>query len=251
MKMKTFNYVLVAGDTDGIAFKKADESPFTDEERREVLEYLNSQMPELIRWEDDGVFPRQLVVAAKNYVLIDSKGKRKVKGSGLKATTKEKALQKFVQDVIELLVTDKEHELASLYYKYAREILSLTDISKWCSKHTVTKAVLTGKGTAQVRLREALRGRTVQEGDKFYTFFKTPTERCLLENFDGTYDVSIMLGKLYDTLKIFKTVLDLSQIPDLTLKRNKTIREGLCQSMTMNVINAKSNLTSTTQASPQ
>ena len=93
----------------------------------------------------------------------------------------------------------------------------------------MTKAVFTGKGTAQVRLRAALKGKHVQEGDKFYTFFKTDEERCLLENFDGIYDASILLGKLYDTLKVFSSVLDISEIPDLTRKKNKHILEGLIE----------------------
>ena len=221
------NFIAVAGDTDGLAFKKPDESPFTPEERAALLEELNSLMDPLIKWEDDGVFKYQIVVKAKNYILQDESGKVKIKGSGLKATTKEKALQRFVRDVINLMLEDRVGELHSLYMQYAKEILTLKDISQWCSKHTVTKAVLTGKGTAQVRLREALKGRKVQEGDKFYTFFKTPEERCLLENFEGQYDDSILLGKLYDTLSVFETVLDIGAIPDLTLKRNKSILEGL------------------------
>lgn len=225
--MKKYNFITVAGDTDGIAFKKPDEAPFTPEERSQILEELNSQMDPLIRWEDDGVFRRQIVVKAKNYILQDEKGKVKIKGSGLKATTKEKALKRFVDDIIDLLLTDKQDQVSDLYFQYARETLALKDISQWCSKHTVTKAVLTGKGTAQVRLREALRGRQVQEGDKFYVFFKTSEERCLLEDFDGSYDPSILLGKLYDTLCVFETVIDVKSIPNLTLKRNQVILNGL------------------------
>lgn len=225
--MKTHDFVLVAGDTDGLAFRKADQSNFTKEERELLLNELNSYLEELIKFEDDGVFLRQLVVKAKNYVLVDIEGKRKIKGSALKATTKELALRRFINELIDLLLTDRQHEINDLYLRYARQALNLTDISEWCSKHTVTKAVLEGSGTAQVRLRESLRGRRVQEGDKFYTFFKSPEVRCLQENFDGIYDSSILLGKLYDTLKVFKTVIDIGSIPDLTLKRNRKILEEL------------------------
>lgn len=221
--MKTHNFLLVGGDTDGLAFKKPDEKPFTNDERKALLDELNGLMDGLIHWEDDGVFKRQLVIKTKNYVLIDENGKQKTKGSALKATTKEKALKQFVQDIIQLLLTDRQDRIYIEYMKRAREILALTDITEWCSKHTITKAVLSGKGTAQVRIREALKDRPVQEGDKVYMFFKTDSERCLLEDFDGKYDSDILLGKLYDTLCIFETVIDVKLIPNLTLKRNKDL----------------------------
>lgn len=221
--MKSHSFVLVGGDTDGIAFKKPDQSPFTDDEISDILGGLNSLMEEKIRWEDDDQFPVQLNVKTKNYVLIDSKGKRKIKGSALKATTKEKALKAFVAEVIELIVTDRQDQILSLYTEYAHRILAITDISLWCSKHTITKAVLTGQGTTQVRIREALKGRPVQEGDKVYQFFKTESERCLLEDFDGNYDSDILLKKLFDTLKVFEKVIDIKQYPNFKLKKNKKL----------------------------
>lgn len=226
-KLEGHNFELVGGDTDGLAFKKPDQSPFTKEERLSLLADLNTEMDGLIHWEDDGLFPIQMVIRTKNYILVDESGKRKTKGSALKASTKEKALKLFVQEMIDLLLNDKQDEIYSTYLRYAKETLSLTDISQWCSKHTVTKAVLKGKGTAQVRLREALKGKPVQEGDKFYVFFETPEKRCLLENFTGVYDSSILLGKLYDTLCIFETVFDVKSIPNLTLKKNSKILKEL------------------------
>lgn len=225
--MKSHNFEVIGGDTDGLAFKKPDQSPFTKEERKALLEELNGYMDGLIHFEDDGVFPVQLVIKTKNYCLVDESGKMKTKGSALKATTKEKALQAFLQEVIQLLLNDGQDFIYGTYMRYAKEILSLNDLTNWTSKHTITEAVLEGKGTAQVRIRQALKGRPVQQGDKIYLFFKTPTERCLLENFDGTYDASILLGKLYDTLCIFETVIDVKAYPNLTLKRNKSILEGL------------------------
>jgi DNA polymerase elongation subunit (family B) len=221
--MRTHNFELVGGDTDGLAFRKKDHSIFTMEEIDFLLKDLNSNMGEFIKWENDGLFPAQLVKAPKNYVLVDSNGKRKIKGASFKATTKERALRKFVNEVIELLLADKSNEISDLYFKYVSQILKIDDISDWCSKYTITKAVLTGKETVQVRIREALKGHPVQEGDKVYQFFKTPETRCMLQDFDGTYDVSILLGKLYKTLCIFQTVIDVKAIPNLTLKRNQVL----------------------------
>ncbi len=225
--MNNHNFVPVGADTDGIAFRKPDQSPFTKEERQELLGELNSLMDTMIRWEDDGVFPTQLVIKTKNYVLVDEKGKVKIKGSGLKATNKEKALQDFTKEVIHYLVEGHPDSIPALYTAYAKQILNIQDISRWASKQTITKAVLTGTGTTQVKIRNALKGRPVQEGDKIYTFFLESGERCLLEDFTGQYDAKKLLGKLYDTLCIFKPVLDLSAFPDLTLKRNLIHLEAL------------------------
>jgi hypothetical protein len=225
--MKSHNFELVGGDTDGLAFKKPDHAPFTLDERKALLVELNTLTDGLITWEDDGMFPVQLVVKTKNYVLIDEVGKRKVKGSALKATMKEKALKRFLQEVIAFLLTDKQDQIMDLYLKYAAEIIRIKDISDWCSKHTITKAVLSGKKTTQIRIREALKGRPVQEGDKIYQFVKSDSVRCMLEDFDGTYCVDTLLRKLYLTLKVFKTILDIDSFPNLTLKKNKKILEGL------------------------
>lgn len=225
--MKSHNFELVGGDTDGLAFRKPDHSPFSKVERTYLLNELNSLMDNMIHWEDDGVFACQVVVKAKNYILVDENGKTKIKGSALKATTKEKALQQFVRDIIQLLVDNHQYLVEHTYMQYAQEIVNLKDISRWCSKKTITSAVLKNTRTNERRVREALKGKPVQEGDKVLMYFKTPTELSLLENFDGTYDVSILLGKLYDTLCVFETVLDLKEIPNLALKKHKGLVESL------------------------
>lgn len=217
------NFIAVGADTDGLAFKKQDEKPFTTEEREALVAELNSYMDELIKWEDDGCYKRQLVIKAKNYVLQDEKGNVKVKGSALKATTKEKALQKFLSEVLDLILKDRKDHIFSLYMKTAEEVVNLKSIDEWCSKKTVTKAVLNGERTNETRVLEAIGDRDVSEGDKIYVFFKTPTELCLRENFDGTYCVDTLLGKLYDTLCIFETIIDVSLFPNFSLQRNREL----------------------------
>jgi hypothetical protein len=226
--MHQHNFELVGGDTDGLAFKKADQSAFTKDERKTLLDELNSQMEGLIHWEDDGVFPCQLVIKTKNYALVDESGNLKIKGSALKATTKEKALKAFVEEIIKLLIDGSTELIRPTYFKYAREILNIKEISQWCSKKTITQAVLTNTRTNEARVRAALKGKPVQEGDKIYTFNKTETELCLVENFEGTYCRKTLLGKLYDTLCVFETVLDVKEFPNLTLKKNQGIIQELC-----------------------
>jgi DNA polymerase elongation subunit (family B) len=222
-RIKMHDFIIVNGDTDSIAFKKRDQKPITPGEQAALLAEINGLMPELIHWEHDSYFKKFIVVAAKNYIMLDEKGKLKIKGSGLKATTKEKALQAFIREVIDLLLADRKDHIMGLYQKYARNILGLTEVSQWCSKVTITKAVLSGEGTRQVRIRQAIGSKPVQEGDKIWIFNKTEDELCLLENFNGEYHVDTMLGKLYDTLTVFDAILDIDCFPNLTLKRNKPL----------------------------
>jgi hypothetical protein len=221
------NFKLVACDTDGIAIKKADEKLWSDEERAEILGALNSRMDELIRWEDDGVLRRQIVVKTKNYIMQDPLGKITIKGSGLKASMKEKALQRFIKELVDLLLKDRKDQVLFLYLRYVKEILNLKDITDWCKKVTVTKAVLNPDRTNEQRVADAIKNASVNEGDKVYLFNVTPTELCVREDFKGVYCVDTLLGKLYDTLSIFETVIDISIVPNFTLKRNKKLLDDL------------------------
>jgi hypothetical protein len=221
--MITHNFLVVGADTDGLAFKKRDEKQFTNEERLSLLAELNSIMDGMIHFEDDGVMKRQLVVKAKNYVMLDESGKVKIKGSALKATQKEKALQAFLREIIDLFLTDKKDQIFSLYFKYANDVLAIADISQWCVRKTVTKSVLNPERTNERRVLDALEESDSVEGDRVYIFNKTATELCLQENFDGSYDVDTMLRKLYNTLAIFDTILDIDLFPNFTLQRNREL----------------------------
>lgn len=215
------NFKICNADTDSIAFKKEDQKPFTLEEREALLSEINSLMPELIRWEDDSFYKKFIVVRTKNYILQDEKGKVTIKGSGLKASTKEKALQRFTAEIIDLLLRDRKDQIYCIYTKYAHEIMSLSSMDDWCSKKTVTKAVLNGTRTNETRVLDALQGTDYSEGDKRYFFYRTPEELCLRENFDGTYCRDTLLGKLYDTISVFDTIIDVELIPNFSLKRNR------------------------------
>lgn len=216
-------FQIVNADTDSFSYttgSKVSESDFAEQ-----IAELNTNFPEMIRWEDDGIYKTVIVVKAKNYVLEDMKGKVKIKGSGLKATMKEPALQRFMKETIEVLLKGRKDHVIHLYQSYARQIDHITDISDWCSKSTVTKAVLNPGRTQEQRVLDALKGTNVQEGDKIYLFFKTSTEYCLRERFDGEYEKSSLFKKLYNSLKVFSNLLDMDMVPDYSLKRNQHLLE--------------------------
>lgn len=217
--MKQHNFIIVGGDTDSIAFKKPDEKSFTETEREALLFEINSLMPENVVWKDDKFYRRFIVFKSKNYVMDDGKTV-KIKGSGLKGSKKEPTLQKFIREIIDLLLTDKKDQVLFAYLAKVNEINALTEIGPWCFKVTVTKKVLDPETTFNKKVKSAIGQSPVSEGDKVYLFFKEDKSLCLRENFDGSFDRNRLLGKLRDTLQIFENVLDVDLIPDLTKKRS-------------------------------
>lgn len=216
-------WTIVNVDTDSFSYSTG--KVVKPEEFTAQIAELNSLYPARIRWEDDGQYKVVLVVKAKNYVLYDGK-KMVIKGSGLKGTMKETALQDFMTDVITAQVKGKKDHIYAIYQQYAHEIKDIRDIGRWCSKKTITKSILKPERTNEQRVLDALTGVNISEGDKVYMFFKHEDELCLREHFDGIYDKDKLYKKLYKTLDIFNTVLDTELFPDYSLKRNKELLDG-------------------------
>lgn len=228
-KLNPRNFSVIFGDTDSVAFKKPDQKPFTEEEQDELLAEINSLMPENIQFENDGVYRRFIIIKRKNYLLDDGK-EIVIKGSGLKASMKEAALKRFIGDVLELLRTDKKDQIYALYQKNVAEILNLKDVKDWCFKKTITKNLKTSTRKNETRVMDALEGTATNEGDKVFVFVKEVIDWGkakqeqkiyeLRENFTGQYCKRTLLRKLYDTLKIFKTVIDVSLFPNYSKTKN-------------------------------
>lgn len=213
-------YKIVNADTDSISYTPGKRN---DEQFEQDLASLNVLYPDHIKWEDDGYYKTVIVAKAKNYVLEDEDGNVKIKGSGLKGTMKERALQEFMGEVIRLLLKGRKDHIMHTYLTYVSKINTLVRIDDWCFKKTVTKSVLDPERPLEDRVKDALDLETVSEGDKVFLFYKSPTELCLREEFDGTYDVDRLYSKLFDTLCIFETLIDVDVFPNFSLKRNKEL----------------------------
>lgn len=220
------NFTLVNADTDSISFCKADQSEFTEEEQELLLDELNSLFPEKIRFESEGTFETVIILKAKNYVLKKKGEKPKYKGSAIKATLKEPRLKNFIKDIIKEIGLGRG-AYYNTYGLYAREIMNIKDITPWCTKKTITDKVLNGTRTNETKVVDAVGDADYREGDKIYVFFKSDKTLCLRENFDGDYSKDALLKKLYDTAKIFETVIDISIFPNYSLKKNKKALEEL------------------------
>ena len=248
-EMKTHNYILGPVDTDSISFCKQDFSEFSEEEQKSLIEDLNSHMDELISWEHDGYFSSVVVVKSKNYILNDGK-KVKFKGSSFKDAKKEKALKEMMIEIGKSLLSGiKYEEIIMIYHKYVKEAVNVKDIKRWSVKKTVTKAVMESATNPEARANEykvydAIKHLSPQEGDKIFVydsidgmkqeykkgqpvFLKDGSpkmvENCILKTIDQYNNDTIpkkLVKRVYDTLSIFDTLLDMDHFTNYSLSRN-------------------------------
>lgn len=188
---KGLGYSLVNVDTD--SFSVSNGQLPTKEEFKEEIKKLNSIYPKLIKWEDDGVFEKLLVIKAKNYVLqkhknwckpkeLDENGdpKIKYKGSSITDQKKEPILIDFIHDFINLILNQESlnsPDLIRLYNQYCQKALNIQDITKWLTKKTVTTSVLNPERPNEQKLLDAINEAiekkvidSIQEGDKVWLY---------------------------------------------------------------------------------
>ena len=195
-------FKISTGDTDSISFSKGDMSFITKEDRSILLSEINSLYPDKIKWADDGFYPTLVVVKAKNYIMQTEDGQIKYKGSAIKATSKETALKEFIKDIVNEMIQGTEAYLM-VYHKFVKEILNITDITRWCSKKTITSKVMNNTRTNETKVKDAINGTDYAEGDKVYMFYLPDDSLALAETFTGIYNKEKLLEKLYKTSMSF------------------------------------------------
>jgi hypothetical protein len=220
------NFKVTACDTDSIFFTKENGEFFTKEEQINLLNEINNLMPSKIKWELNGHFPKIVTIKVKNYIMLTENGQIKYKGSAIKSTGKGSALRDFIKEIIQEML-DGTCCYEQIYLKYVKEILNITDISRWASKKTVTSVVLNGTRTNETKVKDAIQGTEYTEGDRIYTYFKEDGTLGLAENFDGCYDKFKLLENLYKTAIGFSTVIPKETFINFKLKRNQKLLENL------------------------
>ena len=246
--MPRHNFILVNLDTDSLSFGKESGEPFTEAEKQLIEKELKQIM--YCNWEDDGEYERVIVSKAKNYVLLPKGEKKfKIKGSSFIDSKKEPALLEMIQELLSSLIFSKGLEI-DIYQKYCKEALSISDISRWAVKKSVTKKLLNGTRKNETKVLAAL-DTDAREGDKVWVynaidgevqveskgelqFYKDGRPKMepnqILRNikdFDGDYDKDHYLGRVYATVKILENVLDMSQFLDYSKPKNAKLKESL------------------------
>lgn len=221
-------FVLANCDTDSIAFRKADNSFMSKEERKTTLDTINSLFPNMIRFADDGFFTHFIVLAAKNYIMKTEDGKVKLKGSSLKDSKLEPILKEMNNKFIEVLLseeTDNEkilEKLLQIYHSYVILVEDIKDIKPWGKKLTISSKTLTNERSNEANVRKAIEGTEYVEGDKVYTFYDEDYDTLVLvENFKGTYSKDRLYERLHASVQKYESILDMSKFLDYSLKRNK------------------------------
>lgn len=236
------NNIIANVDTDSISICKPDMTLWTEEEQILLLKSLNSQFPELIKFDHDGIFSKFLVLKSKNYIMIDEKGKKKTKGSALKDQKSSKKILQFKADIIDAILAEENHRLIDIYHQYVKETNNITDIIPWCKKLTITEKILQCKGHEELdketkKLKglrknetdvyDAIKHRTFQEGDKIWVYYNDHDGLTLGDEFNGLYDRDSFLKNLFTSMQIFKLVIDTECYLNYTLKKNKKALEEL------------------------
>lgn len=224
--MINHNFILGPTDTDSISFCKEDMSEFTDEEKKNLLLEINSFMPKLIQFADDGYYECCIALKTKNYVLKKYGKKPVYKGSTFKNQNKEPRLRDFMHDIVKEIGIGRE-EYVKVYNNYVKEIMNIKDINGWCTKKTITEAVLENERTNELKVRDAIAGTEYKEADKIWVFFDEDNSLKLKEKFNGTYSKTKLLEKLYKTVIIFDKIIDKSIFLNYNLKRNKNLLDKL------------------------
>lgn len=243
MNQKTYDFILTNCDTDSISFCKQDGSVFSKEETDNLLNEINSLISEKIQFEDDGNFPRVIISKAKNYVLLDSKGKLKIKGSSLTDSKKEPALTEMLKELINSLIY-KENKEVEIYHKYIKEALNIRDINRWAVKKSITKKLLEGTRKNETKVLDAIDS-SFREGDKVWLynaidgeiqdsskgelkFYKDGRPKMIpneilvqVKNWNGNENKLHYVGRVYATLCILENVLDMTRFIDYSLNKNK------------------------------
>lgn len=237
------NNIIANVDTDAISICKPDMSPWTKEEQDILLKALNEQFPELIKFDHDGIFSKFLVLKSKNYVMIDEKGKRKIKGSALKDQKASKKILQFKNEVIDAILNEQNDQIINIYHKYVKETANISDVKPWSKKLTITEKIFHCKGHEvmdketkkekgirknETSLYDAVKHKDgIQEGDKVWVYYNNNDGLTLAEEFDGQYDRDSFLKNLFTSMQIFKLVIDVSPYLNYTLKKNKKILEEI------------------------
>lgn len=247
-EMPIHNWKLVNIDTDSLSFCKQDGSIFTQEEHEQIFKEVNEIM--YSPWEDDGTFEKLVVLKAKNYILKEG-DKVKLKGSSITNPSKEPALQEFTKELIDDLLETDGANYIQIYEKYTKEASDIKDISRWCVKKSITKAVLNPERTNEQKVADALEGYDISEGDKVFLYSAINGERQQIKkgepvflkdgsakmepnkilkhvnDFANDMDIEHYVKRVYKTLEIFKNVLDVSIVTKYYLKSNLKLLEKL------------------------
>ena len=215
-------YKIVLVDTDSIKYYHP-ERELTAEETAQNTKEVNALFPSGIKWDDEGIYKVFVVVKSKNYIMVDSNDKVKLKGSSMKSSKLEPSLKNLQKDIINILIGRDNASFEQVYYTHCRNASRITDIKPWSSRKTISERTIASQRRNEKLLVEALAGEQYQLGDKFEFYYTRDGILKLSSNFDPLrpdHDVKRILGKIYKTCQVFSNITPAEQLPNYTLIKN-------------------------------
>lgn len=224
---KEKGFAVPKGDTDSITIYNNGES-FEKAQISDLIEEVNSILPEYINFELDAIYDVIVVFKAKNYAYREG-DKISTKGSALKASTKCPALKEYIKmSIDDLLYLKPYEEMQKTYRRYVSEIIDIKDIKRWSARKTLSSTMQESERTNETKVIEALKGSNYTEGDRFYVYYRPDDSLSLAENFDGEYNRTRLFKNLFDTISVFDTVLPVKELfPNYSLKKNQKLLENV------------------------
>lgn len=222
---ETKGFIIANADTDSIAFGKKDGAFFTKEERLELQKEINTLYPENITWDQDGFYPRFIVMKAKNYIMQTEEGKVKYKGSALKSPMLEPALREFLDKTLNAILKG-ETNYTEIYNGYVEELLNNPSIERWATRKTISEKTLNSTRANETKIKDAIEDTEYVEGDRIWVYTTVDKKLALISNYKNDLDLGTYLKKLYQTCKRFETIIDVKEhYINYSLVKNKKLLE--------------------------
>jgi hypothetical protein len=220
------NFQISNCDTDSISFCKEDGSYFSPEERKLLVTEINSLSPELMKWADDGYYKKVIILAAKNYILQKEDNEVTYKGSSLKDQKTEVAIKEFKYEIIQSIL-DEKYDYVTIYNKYIKEILNITDIKRWSSKKTLSQTTYSSTRTNETKIMDAIKGTEYKEGDRIWVYFDNDDNLKLVEHYNNDHNIVKLVKKLFTSTKLFDIIIPIGTFTNFALKKNKILLQEL------------------------
>lgn len=180
-------------DTDGVYFippAGVDGEPA----ERAYIERIGRVLPEGIRLAHDGRYAAMVSLKVKNYVLVDHRGKKTVKGASLRSRADEAFGRQFLQNGIEHLIAGEPERIGADYAEVSRQItLGAMPLEQFTRRERVTEK--TFRSEAKKRSREVARENRV--GDTLTVYQRADGSLGLASEYAGDEDRWYYLDKLY------------------------------------------------------
>jgi DNA polymerase, archaea type len=185
--------IVIEIDTDGVYFQPPTGISGPEDEEKFVA-HIGTKLPDGIRLAFDGRYEVMLSLKAKNYVLVDYKGKTTFKGSSLRSRADEEFGRKFMTRSVDLLIAGETQTLSDYYQELLASLENRTlGIEEIQRRERITDK--TFSSDAKKRSAEAAKG--LKEGDYILLYQREDGALVPSLNYNADEDVEYYQTKLH------------------------------------------------------